>query len=76
MAPSREKAKRPEYETGSFRVQVRLPEDWREAVQDAADKAGKTVSQFIRDAVLEKLPAKQRKQLADVRRGRPSAGGG
>lgn len=63
--------KRPSYETGSYRLQVRLPEDWKDALESAAAKAGITSSEFVRRAIRDKLPKRAKDALGDVNVGRP-----
>lgn len=56
---------------GSYRLQIRLPDDWRAAVESAAEDAGQSASDWAREQILRGLPKKQRKQLGEVSRGRP-----
>lgn len=58
---------------GSYRLQIRLPDDWQAAVESAAEKAGKSVSAWARDALAAQLPAAERKRLGQVSPGRPPA---
>lgn len=57
---------------GSYRLQVRLPADWREAVEAAAARQGLSLSDFARAAIFDQLPPKVQLQLEDVSPGRPS----
>lgn len=52
--------------SGSYKLQVRLPEAWREAVALAAEQAGLTVSEFVRSSMAAHLPP-----LPEVKNGRP-----
>lgn len=56
---------------GSYRLQVRLPEDWKNAIEAAAAAAGLSASEFVRDAIAKRLTRQQRAELSDVHRGRP-----
>jgi hypothetical protein len=56
---------------GSYRLQVRLPESWREAIEAEAKRRGVSVSDFAREGMFELLPATVKRRLDDVAMGRP-----
>lgn len=64
------KSKKPST-SGSYRLQVRLPDAWRAAVEAEAKRLGVSASDFARDAMFENLPRKVQLQLDDVEPGRP-----
>lgn len=56
----------------SERRNVTAPDDWWKAFEEAASKAGKTVSEWLRDCGFEQLPAGVRKKLSEAKgAGRP-----
>lgn len=55
---------------GSWRFQVRMPKAWQAAIEAEAERQGKSLSEFARDAMAAQLPADVRKQLPTVVVGR------
>lgn len=56
----------------SERRNVTAPDDWWAAFEAAAKKDGKTVSEWLRDAGFDQLPANVRKKLTEAKgAGRP-----
>lgn len=56
---------------------VRVPDDWWDAIESAAARAGQTPSEWIVDAIREQLPKKVRARLSKSRgRGRPPRSAG
>lgn len=54
------------------RRNVIIPSDWWEAFRQAAAKAGKPISVWLREAAAEKLPRKIRESLSEAKGvGRP-----
>lgn len=54
------------------RHNITVPPDWWEAFEDAAKKAGKTVSEWLREAGAAQLPLRVRRELSEARNvGRP-----
>ena len=75
MEQDMKKTKRkPGYESGSYRVQVRLDEAWRQAVEAAAAKDGVSVSEWVRSAIAASLPKREAAKLPEMMPGRPTLG--
>lgn len=55
-----------------LRMEVVLPQDWQDAIESAANKAGLNKSEFVRAAILNALPKQAAKGLSEPRpRARP-----
>lgn len=59
----------------SYRLQVPLPEDWREVIEREAAAAGVPVAEWVRSCIFCQLPRADQQRLGDVRPGRPTKPG-
>lgn len=55
------------------RKQLKYPDDWEPVIQAHCEQQSLTWSEFVRDAILSKLPPKISRDLSEVDRvGRPA----
>ena len=61
---------KPEYETGSAKMQIRLPLQWKAALLQEAKRRGIPQSELIREGIKKVLPREVAKELPDIYVGR------
>ena len=55
----------------SRKFELVLPEEWHDAIESVGSRTGETKAEVVRRALLEMFPNKVRKQLPEVKNGRP-----
>ena len=53
-------------------IQIRLPQDWAEAIDAEREERGQTISDFLREAAAKQLPRDVQYRLTRIRIGRPT----